>query len=129
VYLKDQKTKEVVSETCGKYGLQFKETETGIWVKNSAGENFLMRFSKNSKRIRKLLHESHRKGFNTISTFDPDNFTRQQISESFHIQEVYDGQGGKETDVARILNYIYWHGKNREKMENFRRKAVSAILA
>ena len=128
MYLKDENVRKEVLTTCLFYGLNFKETPTGIIVTNSVGDIFLLRFTKNSRRVRKILHLNHGKGLK-ITLFDPDNFTRETIKELFHPQEVYDAEGNKETDVRKILTYIHRHGSKREKLNLFRNITMTALKA
>jgi len=128
MYLKNEEVRKEVVATCLLYGLMFKETETGLLISNQAGEYFLLRLKKGGSGVRRILHENHGKGFKK-GKFNPEQFTREDVAELFHPQEVYDMQGKKETDVKRVLAYIHWHGMKRAKLDGYRRRTVKALLA
>ena len=129
MYLKSEETRKMVLGTCLYYGLKFWETETGLLIQNLSEEFFLIRLSKGTNAtVRRLLHENHGRGC-AKSTFDPENFTRDDISNSFHSQEVFDIDGNPEKDLKRVLKYIFAHGTKRSQLNKIRNATLTAILA
>ena len=128
IYLKSEKIRKTVERICEHYALNFKETPTGVLISNSAGEYFLLRFNKNGSGIRKILHENHKKNLQK-STFNPEDFTRRDIANTFHSQKLLDIQGNRVTDVKHILIYISNHGNKRSVIDKSRQHTIHTLLA